>query len=152
MTTGGKSAKPFRAPLPLPSSCPSGQPWSPRQARAAPGSSAVWWGPHPSPPSSGRGTHWRHPHPTQAARSRDEGAEIPGGWGVSPSPGSSLPPGKSECLYLTEVIKVGGGEWRTARVCKPIRGGWGPELLAAAEKGIRQAPSRRSPDQPSQSG
>lgn len=61
---GEKSAKPFRAPLPLPSSCPSGRPWSPRQARAAPGElSRVVGTPHPSPPSSGKRHTLEHPHP-----------------------------------------------------------------------------------------
>ena len=102
-----KSVKRFRDPLPLPSSCPSGQLWSPRQARATRGSSAVWWRPPTPTPELRAQAHTGalRPRPARAC-SRDEGAEIPGG---SPSPGSSLPRGRASVFYLQRSSRLGGG-------------------------------------------
>lgn len=134
--TGGKSAKPFRAPLPLPSSCPSGRPWSPRQARAAPGElSRVVGTPHPSPPSSGKRHTLEHPHPHPGQHAAGMKVQRSLGGGGCLHPQGLLFLREERVSFICRGHQGWGWGWWTARVCKPIRGGWGPELLAAAGEG-----------------
>ena len=148
-----KSVKRFRDPLPLPSSCPSGQLWSPRQARATQGSSAVWWRPPTPTPELRAQAH------TGALRPRP--AEHAAGMKVRRSLGGLHPQG----LLFPEEERVSficsghqgwgaGRRWRTARVCKPIQGRMGTGAPGGSRRRASEdrLPLPRSPDQPSRSG
>lgn len=125
---GGKVSETFPGPSPLPSSCPSGRPGSPRQARAAPGElGSVAGSPHP--PSSGPRHPQGHLSPQQAA-----GMKVRRSLGGVSIPRVFSSPGRASVFYLRRSSRLAGGGGRHESV-SPSRDGWGPKLLVAAGEG-----------------
>lgn len=137
VATGGKVSETFPGPSPTAQQLPEWTALVPKTSQSCPGGAQPCGGDPPIPHhrAQERGTHWSTPTPTPASTQQGWRCRDPWGGGRVSIPGVFSSSGKSECLLSAEVIKVGGGGWRTARVCKPIRDGWGPELLVAAGEG-----------------